>query len=207
MFKRVISKTTIHYSGDSMYSKKTVGLFMIVVVAVLFFTSIGHSADQFPNDINEAGKTNSPRNERVDNAIDGSDHTKFLNFEGKNGASGFYLSFSCKVNLDTITFVTANDHPGRDPYLLDVFGCHHGMSDKVKSGCRRLGNDSVTVEKADKPYAEVSAHFTNDKSFSYYKVMITAIRNRSENSFQFAEVWGSGSGKSCPGSYLGHGKN
>ena len=78
---------------------------------------------------------------------------------------------------------TANDHPGRDPYLLDVFGCHHGMSDKVKSGCRRLGNDSVTVEKADKPYAEVSAHFTNDKSFSYYKVMITAIRNRSKIRF------------------------
>ncbi len=150
-----------------------------------------------------AGKTNSPGNEGVDNAIDGNKDSKFLNFEGRHGESGFYLGFSCKVNLDTIVFVTANDSHGRDPSSIDVYGCHHNMSDKVQSGCKFLGNDSVSVEETTDRHAEVVASFTNDKKFSYYKVMITKIKDRGENSFQFAEVWGRGSGETCPESFKG----
>ena len=109
---------------------KMVGSLLIMCFAVLFFTSIGHGANQWPNMINEAGKTHSPKNESVDNAIDGNHGSKFLNFEGKHGESGFYLGFSCKVNLDTIVFETANDSHGRDPSYIDVYGCYN-MSETI----------------------------------------------------------------------------
>ena len=134
-----------------------------------------------PVDIIPFGKTSSPGSERVENAIDNNDQSKFLNFN-KTG-SGFTVTFDKAVVVNEIEFTTANDDHGRDPIEVEI----SGSNQSPKSGFSKIAD--VPLTKIRDRFAPYGNGFTNGTGYKYYRVVITDVDNRRRaNSFQFAEV-------------------
>ena len=134
-----------------------------------------------PVDITPFGKTRSPGRERVENAIDNNDQSKFLNFN-KTG-SGFTVTFDKAVVVNEIEFTTANDDHGRDPIEVEI----SGSNQSPQSGFSKIAD--VPLTKIRDRFAPYGNGFTNGTGYKYYRVVITDVDNRRRaNSFQFAEV-------------------
>ena len=134
-----------------------------------------------PVDITPFGKTRSPGGERVGNAIDNNDQSKFLNFH-KTG-SGFTVTFDKAVVVNEIEFTTANDDHGRDPIEVEI----SGSNQSPQSGFSKIAD--VPLTKIRERFAPYGNGFTNGTAYKYYRVVITDVDNRRRaNSFQFAEV-------------------
>jgi len=130
-------------------------------------------------------------------AIDDNVNTKYLHFKGDfvpdAGPTGFRVKPAVGPTIVTgISFITANDVPGRDPIAFELYGSNGSIDGPYTLIARR---DIVDFAGATEwPRFTKNATpivLTNDTAYSYYQVLFTAIRGPvggSVNSMQIAEV-------------------
>jgi hypothetical protein len=77
-----------------------------------------------------------PGNEAPPNALDGDSGTKYLNFANRNSGLIVSRADGRPTVVTGLTFTTANDAPGRDPLVFDLYG----TNDSVTSADNSLGD-------------------------------------------------------------------
>lgn len=130
--------------------------------------------------ISSYGSVSSPSGENFSKIIDGDVNTKFLDFNYSDG-----LGFT--VNLDGVSktatsmeFTTANDSPERDPMNYQILGSTNGSNYTVIT--------SGTIVCYGLRYNTTTYNFTNEGSYSYYRLVFSNQCNTIESMIQIAEV-------------------
>jgi len=165
---------------------------------VLFLT--GYMADvTAPGDLVQGVPNDGdwPDGEIPDLALDDDANTKYLHFKGDfdpdAGPTGFQVKPAVGPTVVTgITFTTANDVPGRDPVAFELYGSNASIDGPYTL---IAGRDIVDFAREEEwPRFTKNATpivLANDTAYSYYQVLITAIRGPvggSVDSVQIAEV-------------------
>lgn len=131
-----------------------------------------------PGDTIVGSSTNTPGAEVVANVIDNSAATKYLNFDRLN--TGFTVTPSGTGIVRTLTLITANDAPERDPTSFLLEGSNDGTS------FTQIASGNLTAPTTR--FSLYSASFSNSVSYAQYRVTFPTIRATSANSMQVAEV-------------------
>ena len=123
---------------------------------------------------------NSPGAERVVNVADGTNSTKYLNFDKLN--TGFTIIPAKGDSVITgIRLISANDSPERDPSSFLIEG-----SNDLKTYTKIATN---TVPAFSARFATNTVSFTNTAAYAAYRVTFPTVSNAtSANSMQVAEV-------------------
>ncbi len=131
-----------------------------------------------PGDALTPSSGNHPAGEAAPNAIDNTASTKYLNFDRIN--TGFSVTPSGSGIVRTLSLITANDAPERDPtsFLLE------GSDDGVTFAPIATGNLTPPTTR----FSLFSASFGNATAYRDYRVTFPTIRAGSANSMQIAEV-------------------
>ena len=165
---------------------------------ILFLT--GYMADvTAPGDLVQGVPNDGdwPPAETPDLAIDDNVETKYLHFKGDfdpdAGPTGFRVKPSVGPTVVTgISFTTANDVPGRDPIAFELYGSNGSIDGPYTLIASRDIVDFAGVDEWPRFTRNATPIvFTNDTAYSYYQVLVTAIRGPvgdSVNSMQIAEV-------------------
>lgn len=139
----------------------------------------------------ENSESSSPESEGVENLLDGSTATKYLNFGKEN--TGFIVTPSAGSSVvRAFTLSTANDAEGRDPVNWELFGTNDAVITVAhQSG---LGREDWTLIAtgtlalpADREIAGSQVIFDNNDAFTSYKWICRSIKDTSQNSLQFSE--------------------
>ena len=139
----------------------------------------------------ENSESSSPEFEGVENLLDGSTATKYLNFGKEN--SGFIVTPSAGSSVvRAFTVSTANDLEGRDPVNWELFGTNDAVITVAhQSG---LGREEWTLIASgtlslpvDREVAGSQVIFNNNDAFTSYKWICRSIKDTAENSLQFSE--------------------
>ena len=129
--------------------------------------------------------------EGVENLLDGSTATKYLNFGKEN--SGFIVTPSAGSSVvRAFTLSTANDFEGRDPVNWELFGTNDAVITVAhQSG---LGREEWTLIASgtlslpvDREVAGSQVIFNNNDAFTSYKWICRSIKGTAEDSLQFSE--------------------
>ncbi len=149
-----------------------------------FFLLVSFSFSQTPifspaMTITELGSVNSPANETVENIIDGSTSTKFLDFNYADGM-GFTVDLGANPKAaSSISITTANDSPNRDPQNYTVSGSNNGTDfTQIASG---------SIPCVGTRFHQRTFNFTNSTYYQYYRINFTT-QCGSDNSIQLSEV-------------------
>ena len=123
--------------------------------------------------------TSSPNNEEVDKIIDGSEFTKFLDFDFADGM-GFTVDLGGVAKVaSSITITTANDAAGRDPMNYEVLGSNDGSNfTSITTG---------SIPCVFTRFLERNFTFTNTTAYLFYRVIYTTQCD-TDNSIQVAET-------------------
>ncbi len=134
-----------------------------------------------PDDTIKASSTNYPADCGADKAIDDNYNTKYRNFDKEN--SGFTVSPSANLTMITgIVFTTASNAPECDPASVTILGSLDG------SNFVNIVTD-LSLSLPDTRLAQVAFAFTNDQSFSSYKIFFPSLKDSgSADSMQICEV-------------------
>ncbi|MEW5675281.1 T9SS type A sorting domain-containing protein [Flavobacterium enshiense] len=124
------------------------------------------------------GASDSPVGEDVQNIIDGSVNTKFLDFDYYDGME-FTVSIGTPAIATSIEVTTANDAEGRDPMNYEILGSNDG------SGFTSIATGSIACDFTR--YFTRTFSFSNSVSYTHYRVLFTN-QCSSENSLQVSEV-------------------
>ena len=132
-------------------------------------------------------------------AIDNNVNTKFLHFKGdfdpdpNTGGSGIKVTPLDGPSVVTgLTFTTANDVPGRDPIAFKLSGSNDGIDgtyELIAEGQIVDFNQPDEWPRFTKNATPIT--FANDKAYTSYELIFTAIRGPvggSVNSMQIAEI-------------------
>ena len=142
----------------------------------------------------ENSESSSPAFEGVENLLDGSTATKYLNFGKEN--TGFIVTPSAGSSVvRAFTISTANDFEGRDPVNWELFGTNDAVITVAhQSG---LGREEWTLIAtgtlalpADRDTAGSQVVFNNNDAFTSYKWICRTIKDtagESIDSVQFSE--------------------
>ena len=139
----------------------------------------------------ENSESSSPEFEGVENLLDGSTATKYLNFGKEN--TGFIVTPSAGSSVvRAFTLSTANDFEGRDPVNWELFGTNDAVITVAhQSG---LGREEWTLIASgtlslpvDREVAGSQVIFNNNDAFTSYKWICRSIKDTAENSLQFSE--------------------
>ncbi|UCD51810.1 MAG: ester cyclase [Phycisphaerales bacterium] len=138
-----------------------------------------------------------PAAETPDLAIDDNVETKYLHFKGDfdpdAGPTGFRVKPSVGPTVVTgISFTTANDVPGRDPIAFELYG----SNGSIDGPYTLMASRDIVDFAQEQEWPRFTKNATpivlaNDTAYTYYQVLITAIRGPvggSVNSMQIAEV-------------------
>jgi hypothetical protein len=146
-----------------------------------------------PNDgVTTGGGDNGwPAGEAPNLCIDNDVNTKFLHFNGNVEPTGIQVTPAVGPTVVTgLTLTTANDAVERDPVFFQLYGSNDGIDGTYEMIAE---GDVVDFAGADawprftKNETEIS--FENDKAYTTYKLMFTAVRDAgSANSMQIAEI-------------------
>jgi len=138
-----------------------------------------------------------PGGETPDLALDDNSGTKYLHFKGDfepdAGPTGFRVKPSVGPTVVTgITFTTANDEAGRDPIAFELYGSNGSIDGPYTLIASRDIVDFAGAEEWPRFTKNTTPIvLANDTAYSYYQVLITAIRGPvggDVNSMQIAEV-------------------
>jgi len=122
---------------------------------------------------------NSPVGESMVKAIDNTAATKYLNFDEFN--SGFTITLPEASTARSLTLISANDAPERDPASYRIEGSTDGVNFTV------IASNAVTPFAAR--HALQSFNFENETAFSAYRVTFPTVANpAAADSMQIAEV-------------------
>lgn len=139
----------------------------------------------------ENSESSSPEFEGVENLLDGSTATKYLNFGKEN--TGFIVTPSAGSSVvRAFTLSTANDAEGRDPVNWELFGTNDAVITVAhQSGLGREEWTSIASGTLSLPLAREIAGsqviFNNNDAFTSYKWICRSIKDTAENSLQFSE--------------------
>ena len=139
----------------------------------------------------ENSESSSPEFEGVENLLDGSTATKYLNFGKEN--TGFIVTPSAGSSVvRAFTLSTANDFEGRDPVNWELFGTKDAVITVAhQSGLGREEWTSIASGTLSLPLAREIAGsqviFNNNDAFTSYKWICRSIKDTAENSLQFSE--------------------
>lgn len=123
--------------------------------------------------------TSSPNNEEVDKIIDGSEFTKFLDFDFADGM-GFTVDLGGTPKVaSSISITTANDAVGRDPMNYEVLGSNDGTN------FVSITNGSIPC--VNTRFLERNFTFTNTTAYAFYRIIYSS-QCATENSLQVAET-------------------
>lgn len=134
--------------------------------------------------------SNYPVGEPPSAAIDGDDFTKYLNFGGSG--TGFIVTPGSSV-IQSMSLVTGNDAPGRDPFTFELYG----TNDAITSTDNSLGNlenwnlisSGGLTPPADRNTAYPTVDFANGVSFSSYRLIFPTLSGSpDETLMQISEV-------------------
>ena len=138
-----------------------------------------------------------PGAETPELAIDDNIETKYLRFKGDfepdAGPTGFRVKPSVGPTVVTgVSFTTANDVPGRDPVAFELYGSNASIDGPYTL----IASRDIVDFAGDEEWPRFTKNATpivlnSDTAYSYYQVLITAIRGPvggSVNSMQIAEV-------------------
>jgi hypothetical protein len=141
--------------------------------------------------IDADGTSNSPGNEQVVNAIDGS-LAKYLNFGEVN--SGFIVTPSTVgVAVKSFQITTANDAVERDPSAWQLFGTNDPIASVAHStgtaeSWTLIGSGALSLPSA-RNTAGAIVDVTNNTAYASYKMIFTGVKNAAgANSMQIAEI-------------------
>ncbi|MDB2429476.1 hypothetical protein OAK94_00675 [bacterium] len=142
----------------------------------------------------ENSESSSPDFEGVDNLLDGSTATKYLNFGKEN--TGFIVTPSAGSSVvRAFTLSTANDFEGRDPVNWELFGTNDAVITVAhQSGLGReawtlIGTGTLALP-ADREIAGSQVIFNNNDAFTSYKWICRTLKDTAGteiNSVQFSE--------------------
>lgn len=125
--------------------------------------------------------SNSPAAEIVKNVLDGKSSTKYLNFDGATGPTGFTVVPAAGASIISgISITTANDSPARDPLTYQVWGSNDGVFYELIAS----GTFNVTATR----FASSSYSFANTAPYTSYKVVFPTVVGPNANSMQVADV-------------------
>ena len=132
------------------------------------------------SNISSYGSVSSPSGEDFSKIIDGDITTKFLDFNYSDG-----LGFTVNLNgvsktATSMEFTTANDSPERDPMNYQILGSTNGSNYTVIT--------SGTIICYGVRYNTTTYNFTNEGSYSYYRLVFSNQCNTIESMIQIAEV-------------------
>ena len=141
-----------------------------------------------------APESSSPESEGVENLLDGSTATKYLNFGAEN--SGFIVTPSAGSSVvRAFTLSTANDAEERDPVNWELFGTNEAVTTEAHQ--TGLGREAWTLIAtgtlalpADRDTAGSQVIFNNNDAFTSYKWIcrtLKATAGADVNSVQFSE--------------------
>ncbi|MCH1509432.1 MAG: hypothetical protein L7T84_09530 [Akkermansiaceae bacterium] len=142
----------------------------------------------------ENSESSSPEFEGVENLLDGSTATKYLNFGKEN--TGFIVTPSAGSSVvRAFTLSTANDFEGRDPVNWELFGTKDAVITVAhQSG---LGREEWTLIASgtlalppDRETAGSQVIFNNNDAFTSYKWICRTVKDPAGveiNSVQFSE--------------------
>ena len=142
----------------------------------------------------ENSESSSPEFEGVENLLDGSTATKYLNFGKEN--TGFIVTPSAGSSVvRAFTISTANDFEGRDPVNWELFGTNDAVITVAhQSGLGReewsLIATGTLALPADRDTAGSQVIFNNNDAFTSYKWICRTIKDTagvSIDSVQFSE--------------------
>ncbi len=141
--------------------------------------------------IDADGASNSPGNEGVGNAIDGT-LAKYLNFGEVN--SGFIVTPVNPTSIVTsFQITTANDAEERDPSAWQLFGTNQAIasaahSDGTAESWTLIASDTLSLPAARNTLGP-TATFSNSTAYSSYKLVFTNVKNAgAANSMQIGEI-------------------
>lgn len=133
-----------------------------------------------PSDPIVATSANSPANEGVAMAIDGSNQTKYLSFDKVN--AGFTVTPRSGASVVTaLALTTANDSPERDPASWTLQGSINGIDyETIATGSMAANPTRFRTE---------TFPFANAKAYTSYRMAFPTVANAAGgNSMQVAEV-------------------
>jgi glucose/arabinose dehydrogenase len=141
--------------------------------------------------IDADGGSNSPGNETVANAIDGT-LNKYLNFGEVN--SGFIVTPSSPGTIVTsFQITTANDAADRDPSAWQLFGTNSAIVSAAHSqgtgeSWTLIASGGLSLPAARNTLGAV-VNVANSTPYNSYKMVFTGVKNAAAaNSMQFAEI-------------------
>lgn len=143
-----------------------------------------------PGDFLVPTSQNSPANEGVENAIDNSTSTKYLNFDKLN--AGFTVTPSVGPSVVTgLRLTSANDAPERDPTSYVLLGSNDGT--------RFVEVARGTVPSFSARFTTVVVAFPNATAWRHYRLLFPTVRSAgSAVAMQLAEVEFLGVGGALP---------
>jgi hypothetical protein len=129
--------------------------------------------------------------------LDGSTHTKYLNF-GSGGVpglnTGFYITptASNASVARALRFGTANDSPYRDPITVTFEGSNASSVGALDLGSSwtLIYNGPTGISPVIDPGRSIyvtQQDFSNTIAYAYYRLLVTSKRG-SDNSVQYSEV-------------------
>ena len=139
-------------------------------------------------------ESSSPESEGVENLLDGSTATKYLNFGKEN--SGFIVTPSAGSSVvRAFTLSTANDSEERDPVNWELFGTNEAVTTEAHQ--TGLGREAWTLIATgtlalpvDREIAGSQVIFNNNDAFTSYKWICRTLKGTAGgnvNSAQYSE--------------------
>lgn len=133
-----------------------------------------------PGDFIVPTSSNSPSNEGVENAIDNTSSTKYLNFDKLNAG----LTVTPAVGSTVVTglrFTSANDAVERDPTSYRLLGSNDGLA------FREIASGGIPTFSGR--FVTVAVSFTNPEACRHYRLFFPTVRDAaSAVAVQIAEV-------------------
>ena len=136
--------------------------------------------------------SNYPDGEAPFQCFDQLSETKYLNF-GKANTGVIVEPFYGSSTVVSMQFVTANDHPERDPASWELYGTNDFISSEDNSAGEGENWTLIASGDANLPDDRFAAgpiyNFANATSYSAYKVIFPTLKNSmTANSMQIAEI-------------------
>jgi len=155
-------------------------LFLTLLISFAFCNSYGQSPIFSSGmSITPFGLVSSPNGENVQRIIDGSNYTKFLDYNFSDGM-GFSVYMGGDAYVATVLEITtANDSPNRDPKNYQVLGSNDGNS------YTNIASGNITCNSTR--FNKRSYNFSNTNAYKYYRIIYT-IQCGKDNSIQVAET-------------------